>query len=393
MNRYIHFFWFGLLGFLPLTGQTDSLAVQKSIYNRPFINLGKSPVAIGGYLEGNTNYFAEDGVSEGFNMEMRRFNIFLYSTISSRIKFLSELEFEHGTEEIALETAQVDFEFDPALVFRAGVLMVPIGAFNQNHDGPKWDFIERPLVATEIIPSTLSEVGFGLNGQFFRRALSFTYDAYLVNGLTDHIILNDHGRTFLQSGKSEDRLAEDNNGSPSLTGRVAIRHRKWGELGISHYRGAYNSFRMEGEEVDERRDVQITALDFNTGFRKATLQGEVAFNRIEVPAEISEIFGERQWGGYVEIRYPVLQKPVLGSQTAVVNLGLRAERVDYNVGTFSTTGTKIYDELNALAVSLALRPTGDTVIRVNYRQHWYRDALGNPTVKNAGVQFGVATYF
>ena len=89
-------------------------------------------------------------------MELRRFNIFLYSSVGRRIRFLSELEFEHGTEEIALETALVDFVVTPSLVARAGILLPPIGAFNANHDSPRYDFVERPLVSTEIIPATLS---------------------------------------------------------------------------------------------------------------------------------------------------------------------------------------------------------------------------------------------
>jgi len=392
MQKHQYILAFLVIAF-PLLGQLDSTSVQKEVYNRPFITIGKSPVAIGGYLEGNTNYFSEDGVSEGLTMEMRRFNIFLFSTISSRIKFLSELEFEHGTEEIALETAQVDFEFTPAIVFRAGVILVPIGAFNQNHDSPKWDFIERPLVATEIIPTTLSDIGFGLNGSIFQNKMIFTYDFYLVNGLTDRVILNDQGRTFLQNGKSEERFAEDNNGSPAITGRIALRHLRWGELGISHYRGAYNSYKIEGEPVDERRNVHITAIDFNSKMKKLSINGEFAFNRIDVPENISEIFGSQQWGGYLEMMHPIIQTPLLGSRSATINVGVRAERVDYNKGSFSATGNKIYDEMNALAFAISLRPTGDTVIRANYRHHWFRDILGNAAVKNAGFQLGVATYF
>ena len=373
--------------------QPDSLTVQDAVYDRPFISLGQTATAIGGYLEGNTNYFSEDGVSEGFSMEMRRFNIFLYSTIIPRVKFLAELEFEHGTEEIALETAQVDFEFNPALVFRAGVILVPIGAYNQNHDSPKWDFVERPLVSTQIIPSTLSDVGFGLNGKLFSNSLMFTYDAYIVNGLSDGIILNEEGRTFLQSGKSEDVLGEDNNGSPSVTGRVAARYRNLGEIGLSYYRGIYNSYRVEGEQVEEKRNVRIFAIDFNSEILKVKINGEFAFNSIDVPADIAEIYGEKQWGGYVEILYPLLRRKLFGFENASLNAGVRLERVDYNDGTFSTTGENIFDDVNALAFSLAYRPSENTVLRANYRHHWIRDNLGNPAVKSAGFQFGIATYF
>ncbi len=382
-----------LLSALPLCAQNDTSAVQSAVYDRPFIEIGQSATAVGGYLEANTNYFREDGVSEGFSMEMRRFNIFLYSTIIPRVRFLAELEFEHGAEEIALETAQVDFELNPAFVLRGGVLLVPIGAFNLNHDSPKWEFVERPLVATQIIPSTLSDIGFGFNGKVFPGNFILTYDAYLVNGLGDGVILNDAGRTFLQSGKNAERFGEDNNGSPAFTARAAMRRRNLGEVGVSFYRGYYNSYKIEGEQVDEKRALQIVAVDFNAAFFKAAFNGELAFNSLDVPGDLSEIYGKKQWGGYIEVVYPLLRRKMFGFENAVVNAAIRAERIDYNVGNFSSTGEKIYDEVNALALALSFRPSAGTVLRANYRYHWIRDLPGNPAIRSAGFQFGIATYF
>jgi len=63
---------------------------------------------------------------------MRRLTLFVSSSISKRIKFLTEIEFEDGTKEINIEFASVDFEFAPLLNFRGGIVMNPIGAFNQN---------------------------------------------------------------------------------------------------------------------------------------------------------------------------------------------------------------------------------------------------------------------
>ena len=207
-------------GVEPLSAQADSTLAQDGIYNRPFIG-SISSTSIGGYVEGNTNYFVEDGVSEGFSMELRRFNIFLFAQVSQRIRFLSELEFEHGTEEITLETALVDFQLGRGLVLRGGIILVPLGYLNQNHDSPRWDFVERPLVTTDIIPSTLSEVGFGANGRFASGELVFSYDAYLTNGLGAAVLTNETGRTDIPSGKNEELFGEDNNGSPTFSGRFA----------------------------------------------------------------------------------------------------------------------------------------------------------------------------
>ncbi|MHC4925440.1 MAG: hypothetical protein ACYTG4_15395, partial [Planctomycetota bacterium] len=176
----------------PLSAQADSTLAQEGLYDRPFI-ASLSSTSIGGYLEGNTNYFVEEGVSEGFGMELRRFNIFLFSAVSQRVRFLSELEFEHGTEEIALETALIDVRIRPSLVLRAGILLPALGYLNQNHDSPKWDFVERPLVTTEVIPSTLSEVGAGLYGRLGSGSWIVSYDAYFTNGLQDGVISNDLG--------------------------------------------------------------------------------------------------------------------------------------------------------------------------------------------------------
>ena len=372
--------------------QVDSTLAQEGIYNRPFIG-SVSSTSVGGYVEGNTNYFVEDGITEGFSMELRRFNIFLYSAISPRVRFLSELEFEHGTEEIALETALVDFQVRPSLVLRAGIILPPIGYLNQNHDSPKWDFVDRPLVTTGIIPSTLSEVGAGVYGRGVSGGLIFSYDVYMTNGLGESVVGNELGRTDIASGKSEEQFEEDNNGSPALSGRVGLRRPGLGEVGLSYYGGYYNSFRFEGEEVDDRRWLGIAALDFGGSIGPAAVRGELAYATIDVPAGMSELFGSRQWGVHLDVVAPVWRPWVTGYEDAVVALGLRLERVDYNRGTFSSTGQPIRDDVTAVVPGISFRPTPGTVFRANYRYHWTRDFVGNPTIRTAGFQLGFATYF
>ncbi len=371
---------------------TDSTLAQDGIYARPFIG-AVSIASIGGYVEGNTNYFVEDGVGDGFSMELRRFNLFLFSQISQRVRFLSELEFEHGTEEIALETALVDFQVRPELVIRAGIILPPLGFFNQNHDSPRWDFVERPLVSTDIIPSTLSEVGGGVYGRVGLAGLILSYDAYLTNGLTDAVVGNELGRTDIASGKGEELFAEDNNGSPALSGRVALREPSLGEVGFSYYGGYYNAFRVEGTDVDERRWLGITALDFGGAVGPAEVRGEVAYASIDVPPGMVEIFGDAQWGVHVDVTVPVWRPRMSGYPDARVAASVRLERVDYNVGTFASTGEPIRDEVTALVPSISFRLSAGTVLRANYRYHWTRDFVGNPTNRMAGFQLGFATYF
>jgi hypothetical protein len=370
----------------------DSTLAQDGIYNRPFIG-SLSSTSIGGYVEGNTNYFVEDGVTDGFSMELRRFNVFLFSQVSQRVRFLSELEFEHGTEEIALETALVDFQIRPELVIRAGIILPPIGFFNQNHDSPRWDFVDRPLVSTGVIPSTLSEVGAGVYGRLMGGGLILSYDAYLTNGLGEDVVGNGTGRTDIPSGKSGSRLEEDNNGSPALSARVAARLPSLGELGVSYYGGYYNTYRREGIEVDERRWVGIAALDVGATVGQAEVRAELAYATIDVPAGMAELFGDRQWGGHLDLVVPVWRPRLLGYEAATLFAGLRVEHVDFNAGTFASTGLSIGDEVTAVVPGVSFRPTPGTVFRANYRYHWTKDFVGNDPARMAGFQLGLATYF
>ena len=379
-------------------GNDTTQTIQDAIYNRPFITMGQTKTSIGGYLEGNTNYLVEDGVAEGFSMELRRFNIFLYSTIIPRVRFISELEFEHGTEEISLEMAILDFEINPGLILRGGIILVPIGRFNQNHDAPQWEIVDRPLVSTLIIPSTYSDVGFGANGKFFANSLIFTYDAYLVNGLRSGVVGNATGRTDLQSGKSQELFAEDENKSPALTGRLGVRHRNFGEIGLSAYSGAYNVFKIDGIDIASKRNLTIVAGDFLWEGSRLTIQGEVALTNIEAAPDQSEQFGEKQWGGFLDIVYTILKRRMIGWDNAALKGTLRMEKVDLNQGEFPNEGgiiqdTRIYDDITALVFGLGFRPGAGTILRMNYRYHWTRDFLGNPTIKSANFQVGFASYF
>jgi hypothetical protein len=375
------------------TTRRDSTSVQSAIYRRPFIGSAGS-ASVGGYMEANANYLVSDGVSDGFSSEMRRFNIFLFAPVGPRLRFISELEFEHGTEEIALETALLDFQLNTALVLRAGILLPPIGGFNQNHDGPRWEFVERPLVSTEVIPSTLSEVGFGANGRFFAGKSTFTYDAYLTNGLNDGVILNNSGRTRLAEGKGGDQLAEDNNGSPAFSTRIAMQDGRIGEIGVSYYTGVYNTHKVEGEVVDVPRRLSIAAVDGSaTLWRRIDVRGEVAVANVDLPPSLDELQASRQLGGFVDVVVPLFRPRLRTLKDAVVNAAVRLEYIDLNAGQFRSINSRIYDETKALSVGLSFRPVSGTIFRANYVRQHFRDIFGNGTEKTGGFRVGVSTYF
>jgi len=377
--------------------ETDSLKLNMdAVYNRPFVQAGKLPVALGGYVEANYQYLSENGISEGNQFQMRRLTLFVSSSIYKRIKFLSEIEFEDGAKEINVEFASVDFEFAPLLNLRGGIVMNPIGSFNQNHDGPKWEFVDRPISATQMLPATFSNVGFGLYGKKYTNNWVYGYEAYLTNGFDDRIIQNTQNKTFLPATKENpDRFEESFNGSMLFTGKIALRNTRVGEIGLSYMGGVYNKFQDDGLVLDKKRRVNVYAIDFNTTVpvTGTYINGEWAWVQVDVPETYTEQFGRKQQGGFVDLVQPVLKKPMFGFEKAVLNAAIRLEYVDWNKGTFKSTGGNIADDVVSIVPAISWRPTSQTVLRLNYRHNRQKDLLGNPPSKLSGFQFGFSTYF
>jgi hypothetical protein len=408
MKRVLPFV-FVLLSVGTLHGQVDSslfritkkdstklLLNMDAVYKRPFLSIDKVPVALGGYVEANWQHLGTDGITDGHQFQMRRVTLFIASSISRHIKFLSEIEFEGGTKEINIEFASVDFEFHPLLNLRGGVVMNPIGAFNQNHDGPKWEFIDRPFSATQLLPATWSNVGVGLYGKKYNKNWVYAYEFYLTNGFDDQIISNEQNKTFLPATKQNtNRFEESFNGEPLLTTKVALRNKKIGELGLSYMGGVYNKFQMDGLMLDKKRRVDVWAVDFNTHLpvTQTYLTTEWALVFVDVPATYTQQYGRKQAGGFLDIVQPIIKKNIFGFDKSVVNAVCRFEYVDWNVGRFNETDGNISEHFISVVSGLSWRPTPQTVIRLNYRHNQTTDLLGNPSSKTGGFQIGFSSYF
>ena len=296
-----------------------------AVFNRPALSFDKVPVTVGGYLEANTMHRTEEGITDGLSFQARRLTIFMAASISERIKFLTEIEFEDGGKEVAIEFAALDVAFHPLFNFRGGIVMNPIGAFNENHDGPKWEFVERPDVAVNMLAATLSNAGFG----------------------------------------------------------------------ISYMGGTYNKFEDDGEEVEDQAKLDVFAIDWNTTI-KATgtyIVGEAAWIWAETPDTYTQQYGNKQRGVFMDIVQPVYKSKIFEWEDATFNVAARFDYVDWNVGQFAETNTKIGDQILAVTPGISFRPTPKTVFRINYRYEWKTDILNNPAVQAATWYMGFSSYF
>lgn len=362
------------------------------IYDRPYIYQLGGNIAIGGYTEMNSNFEREEGIEEGLSFEARRFNIFIFSSISDRVKLTSELEFEHGTEEINIETALVDVLFHTGLNLRAGLLLAPIARFNVTHDGPLYDITDRPLVSTQIIPGTFWDVGFGFYGALFPTPFDrVTYEIYTINGLGPGVVGGSGEGTRIPQGKAEG-FAEDVNGSPAFTGRLGFNPRFGGEVGFSFYTGIYNIFKQEGERLDDSRRLTILAVDAQYRWKRFYLRGEGALAILDIQESLHELFADKQRGVYADVGYTLLRRPLLGFPEASLIFVTRYDYIDLNDGKRALTGQNIGDSTHRLTTGFSFRPTSDTSIRLSYAHNWIYDQFNNLS-HMINIQFGIATYF
>ncbi|MFI5204220.1 MAG: hypothetical protein ACHQF2_06965, partial [Flavobacteriales bacterium] len=185
------------------------------------------------------------------------------------------------------------------------------------------------------------------------------------------------------------------NGVPLVTAKTAFRHRKIGEIGFSWMGGVYNKFEEDGLTLDQKRRIDLMAVDFNVTIPKIRtyINGEWVWAMVDVPSTYTQQYGNKLRGGFIDVVQPVLRRKILGWENSTLNLAFRTEYVDYNVGTFNETGGNIADHVVAIVPGISFRPSPQTVIRFNYRYHWQTDLLGNPASRTAGFQFGFSTYF
>jgi hypothetical protein len=126
---------------------------------------------------------------------------------------------------------------------------------------------------------------------------------------------------------------------------------------------------------------------------KTYINGEWAWVTVDVPETYTEQFGQKQQGGFIDFVQPALKRSMFGFDKAVLNVALRLEYVDWNKGTFRSTGGNIAVDVFSVVPAISWRPTAQTVIRFNYRYNWRHDILENPPAKLGGFQFGISTYF
>lgn len=350
--------------------------------DRPYLADLSGRLAIGGYAEGHLRFEREEGVTEALGFEAKRFNLFFNSGISDFVRFGAELEFEDAAEEIKLEYMTIDLHLHDALALRAGMILLPLGRFNLSHDSPQNAFTDRPFVSTEILSVALSQPGLGAFGAIPLAGSSrLTYELYAVNGFDDGV-LDDEAGVRLPRGREN---FENDNRRLSLVGRVALSPDPALDVGLSGMHGQYNESTLDGETIDEGRDVSVAAIDWDGEWRGARVQGEAAVAHIELPSTLEGLFASRQWGAYTDLVVPFAEGWIPTMPRSRFEARARIDYVDFDRDLDG-------DDALRVTVGVGFRPTADTAFKLDLFRGRTHDRFNNGA-SQGGILVSVATYF
>ena len=175
----------------------------------------KKGVSIGGYgniLYQNFRSTQQNGEPSGAEdtIDLQRVVLYVGYKFSDQFVFNSEIEYEHAVTagdkegEVEVEFAYLDWTRSRAFNLRAGLVLIPVGILNEQHEPTTFFGARRNNVEELILPSTWRELGIGTYGS----AEIFTWRAYVVNGLNASGYTADAG---IREGRQEGSLAKAQN--------------------------------------------------------------------------------------------------------------------------------------------------------------------------------------
>jgi len=397
-----------------------------------------SDFKIGGY--GSTRFEASDLDNVNNTFTFRRFVLTGDATIGERLRGVVELELERLTNleverkapaeggrrgflqaiegsdksEISLEQAWVQFVLADWAKFRTGMILVPLGRFNINHDDNRWDLPRRSLVdrGVPVLPSQAawSEVGAGFTGDIpTQRAGTFSYQVYAMNGVT-----LDASIETIARGKGELETEVEIRARRG-TGNIDLKRDKAGalriawspsigqEIGVSSYYGRYTPdflpsepiwafgldgkftlgrFEAEGEYVHTQfSGIRRVARGFARSVSERSIETGLTPLNTTIEFDLAQLADTKQ-GYWLEARYrfwpDVLSRTILGRRLDNPQLiaTARWEQVwlDGLVRRTEITGAAVSRllrdnlQLNRATIGLAYRPIPLVVFQTAYER-------------------------
>lgn len=330
---------------------------------------------LGGYAQIEYRQPMVKGEYNNGKLDIHRMVLLVGYKFNNKISFMSEIEVEHASE-IYLEQAYLNYRFKSWLQLRAGLVLVPMGIINENHEPPTFNGVIRPSVDKYIVPTTWREIGIGFTGNIHKASLNYT--VYVINGVLGY---NDgprlNGKTGIRGGRQKGISSII--GSPSFTGRLEYYAVESLKVGVSGFVGnTQTSLNKEVKADDyltvDTRDSSIVNLSMlgvdamyaiaGFGFR-AQFNYAVFTNSYEYNAFTGSDLGEGMMGYYLEVAYNVLHSVASSSHQLTPFVRYENYNTQYGASDESIKNEAYHRE--EITAGLGWKPINNVALKADYQ--------------------------
>ncbi|MFY0652637.1 MAG: hypothetical protein JXQ96_11415 [Cyclobacteriaceae bacterium] len=337
---------------------------------------GNGRVTVSGYAQIDYNQPVGGPLRQNGKLDVHRLITFIGYKFNDRTHFVTEIEYEH-VKEVYIEQAFVNYRFNQAINFRAGLMLIPMGIVNEYHETPTFNGVERPNLDKYIIPTTWREIGMGLSGNFPNASLR--YQLYVVNGFNGYDGSGKfNGKNGFRGGRQKG--AESYMSSPNLSGKVDYYGLPGLKVGFAGYFGKSQSTLYGGlDESDAMAlsqadssvvDISMIGLDFRYQKRGFQARGQLITTSIgnsqAYNAFTGNDLGSGLFGYYLEAGYDILKLTKVNNDKG---LTLFARYEKYNTHKNTVGEVSINDAYNRTDVTLGatLRLATGAVLKADYQ--------------------------
>ena len=308
MHKILQIFSFCIIGFLSFESSAQNIDFDKDPERNLFIRLY-------GEIDYTKKY--SEGIKHNGIFEARRMVPVIGYQFSKKLQFTTEIEIEHGNQ-IFVEQAHLKYQIGSQLFIRSGMMVVPMGIINENHEPTSFYSVLRPEMDRVIIPTTWRELGAGVQGRL--NALGLSYQFLFFNGFKSY-----DGSASLKSssglrGGRQKGLQSYLYGMPNQSLKLEYYNINNLKLAFTGYNGSTQSTLFEGLSSDDEfavaqadsSVVNTTMLglsvvyDWNSLHLRA--QGVQTFiSGVEAYNQFAKTdLGKAMYGFYIELGYDLL---------------------------------------------------------------------------------------
>ena len=304
-------------------------------------------IHIGGYGELHYNDHETDGGSKSKKVDAHRYVLFFGYDYNEKVRFRSEFELEHGLVkdtadgsnggEVELEQMYIEIDLNDQTSTKAGVILVPVGIMNENHEPPTFYGVERNDVEKYLIPATWWAAGVSIT---HKMSNGITLEAMVSEGLK--------GSTsgYIRGGRQKSAEAD----ASDLAYTARLTYTGMPGLKASLFYNHQSDFTQDSSDNIEEMDLYgATAIyNFGDGFEVRALHVQADFSgKDESGAFFTNGFDEHQ-GTFFEV----------SKRTG--NLGIYANQS-------IVSGEKVSRQYTVQTAGFSFWPQGtNTVFKINY---------------------------